>query len=157
MWQCDGILVTFPEGMDHHTSYLFGIHSKHSIPWNYQSINDAFYLQAKSCQKLSSMEGGMCGNCQKLTSSTLFSRIMARIRFGTNENVLFMYHRVGALIAIACQKTEQIEQLQMSKLNDSQKLLVKVGTLEDHKQWILVIASGWVNRVASLIQAGLKQ
>ncbi|KAN0138828.1 hypothetical protein V8E53_003216 [Lactarius tabidus] len=104
-------------------SYPFGIHSKHSIPWNYQSIDDAFYLQAKSCQKLSSMEGGMCGNCQKLTSSTLFSRIMARIRFGTNENVLFMYHGVGALIAIARWKTDQIEQLWMSKLNDIYVLL----------------------------------
>ncbi|KAH9160972.1 hypothetical protein EDB89DRAFT_1862008 [Lactarius sanguifluus] len=45
----------------------------------------------------------------------------------------------------------------MSKLNDSRKLLVKVGALEDHKQWIMAIASGRVDRVASLVQAGLKQ
>ncbi|KAH8991639.1 hypothetical protein EDB86DRAFT_2806500, partial [Lactarius hatsudake] len=44
----------------------------------------------------------------------------------------------------------------MSKLNDSRKLLMKVGALEDHKQWILAIASGRVDRVASLVQAGLK-
>ncbi|KAH8992268.1 hypothetical protein EDB86DRAFT_2806293 [Lactarius hatsudake] len=44
----------------------------------------------------------------------------------------------------------------MSKLNDSRKLLTKVGALEDHKQWILAIVSGQVDRVASLVQAGLK-
>ncbi|KAH9005718.1 hypothetical protein EDB86DRAFT_2795503 [Lactarius hatsudake] len=44
----------------------------------------------------------------------------------------------------------------MSKLNNSRKLLTKVGALEDHKQWILAIASGRVDRVASLVQVGLK-
>jgi hypothetical protein len=33
---------------------------------------------------------------------------------------------------------------------------VKASTLEDHKQWILAIASGQVECVASLVQAGLK-
>ena len=33
---------------------------------------------------------------------------------------------------------------------------MKASTLEDHKQWVLAIASGHVNRVASLVQAGLK-
>ena len=44
----------------------------------------------------------------------------------------------------------------MSKLNDSRKLLVKAGALDDHKQWVLAVASGRVDRVASLVQAGLK-
>ena len=33
---------------------------------------------------------------------------------------------------------------------------MKASTLEDHKQWILAIASGRVDRVALLVQAGLK-
>jgi hypothetical protein len=33
---------------------------------------------------------------------------------------------------------------------------VKASTLEDHKQWVLAIASGWVDHVTSLVQAGLK-
>ncbi|KAH9010206.1 hypothetical protein EDB83DRAFT_2322517 [Lactarius deliciosus] len=156
-WPCKGTLITFPEGMNHHMLYPFGLHNEHSVPWNYHLINDAFYLQAKSCQKISSMEGGTCGNCQTLTSSNLFAGILNRIRFGTHENVPLIYHGVSALIAITHQKTDQIKQLWMSKLNDSRKLLVKVGALEDHKQWILAIASGWVDRVASLVQAGLKQ
>ncbi|KAH9041867.1 hypothetical protein EDB83DRAFT_2524007 [Lactarius deliciosus] len=156
-WPCGGVLIMFPEGTNHHMSYLFGMHSKCSMPWNYHSIGDTFYVQPKSCQKISSTEGGTCENCQKLTSSNLFAGILGRIKFGTHENVPLMYHGVGVLITIARRKTDQIEQLRMSKLNDSRKLLVKVGALEDHKQWILAIASGQVDRVASLVQAGLKQ
>jgi hypothetical protein len=156
-WPCEGISLAFPEGANHHTSYPFGIHSERSIPWDYRSIDDAFYLQAKSCQKTSYTEGGVCGNCQKLTSSALFVGIKDRIQHGTHENVALMYHGVGALITIARRKTDQIEQLRMSKLNDSRKLLVKAGALEDHKQWVLAVASGRVERVASLVQAGLKQ
>lgn len=32
---CEGILVSFPEGMNEHTSYPFAMHSEHTIPWNY--------------------------------------------------------------------------------------------------------------------------
>ena len=62
-WPCEGFLVIFPEGANHHTSYLFGIHSEQSVPWNYHSIDNKFYLQAKSCQKVTSTEGEACENC----------------------------------------------------------------------------------------------
>ena len=37
---CIGICLVFPLGKDPHSSYPFGIHSQHSLPWNYQSIED---------------------------------------------------------------------------------------------------------------------
>lgn len=153
---CEGILVVFPTGKNEHTSYPFGLHNERSIPWNYRSVDDSFYIQAKSCQKSSSRAGGMCGNCQKLTSSTLYRGIMDRIEYGAHENVPLVYHGVGGLVALARRKNDQLNQLQLSKLNDSQKLMVKAGALDDHKQWILAIASGRVDRVAPLVQAGLK-
>ena len=102
-----------------HTSYPFGIHSDHVIPWNYRSIDGKFYLQATSCQKSSSLEGGACKNCQNLTSSSLYARIMHRIKFGAHENILLVYHGIGALMAIIWWKTEQIEQLHLLKLSNS--------------------------------------
>ncbi|KAH8976674.1 hypothetical protein EDB86DRAFT_2820901, partial [Lactarius hatsudake] len=42
------------------------------------------------------------------------------------------------------------------KLNASRRLLGKATALDDHKQWIMAIASGRVDQVASLVQAGLK-
>jgi hypothetical protein len=155
-WPCEGILVVFPTGKNEHTSYPFGLHSERSIPWNYRSIDDSFYIQAKSCQRSSSEAGGVCGNCQKLTSTTLYRGIIDRIEYGAHENIPLVYHGIGGLVTLARRKSDQLNQLQLSKLNDSQKLLVKAGALEDHKQWILAIASGRVDRVASLVQAGLK-
>ena len=32
---CEGVHITFPEGMSQHTWYPFGIHSEHNVPWNY--------------------------------------------------------------------------------------------------------------------------
>lgn len=155
-WPCDGILVTFPEGKNEHTSYPFGLHSERAVPWNYRSIDNSFYIQAKSCQKSLSKAGTACESCLKLTSSTLFKGIVDRIKFGAHENIPLVYHGVGGLVAVARRKTDQLHQLQLSKFNDNQKLMVRAGALEDHKQWILAIASGRVDRVASLVQAGLK-
>lgn len=57
-----------------------------------------------------------------------------RVGHGAHENIPLMYHGIGALMTIVRRKTEQIEQLRMSKLNDDRKLVVKARTLEDHKQ-----------------------
>ncbi len=59
-------------------------------------------------------------------------------------------------MTIVQQKSDLVTQLHLSKLNDSRKLLAKAGVLEDHKQLILVIASGRVEQVTPLIQAALK-
>lgn len=153
---CEGIPVAFPEGKDQHSSYPFGMHSERTVPWNYKSIDDKFYIQAKSCQKWSSKEGSACENCEMLTSTTLYTGIMDRIENGAHESIPLVYHGVGGLMTIVRRKKDMISQLRMSKLNDSRKLLVKVGVLEDHKQLILAIASGRVERVAPLVQAALK-
>ncbi|KAH9011145.1 hypothetical protein EDB85DRAFT_1901324 [Lactarius pseudohatsudake] len=138
-WPCEGVRLEFPEGSNPHMLYPIGIHGERAVPWNYRSDDDKIYLQAKSCQG-SVVYGGR--GVPKLPENHL-------------KYPLCRY-RVGALMTIARRKTDQIEQLRMSKLNDTRKLLVKASTLEDHKQWILAIASGRVDRVASLVQAGLK-
>jgi hypothetical protein len=153
---CKGILIKFPNGKDEHTSYPFGLHKERTLPWNYQSIDDSFYIQAKSCKKRSSEAGKPCQECRQLTSSTVYIGIMHRIINGTHENAPLVYHGIGGLMAIVRRKTDLATQLRMSKLNDSRKLLARAGVLEDHKQLILAIASGRVERVAPLVQAALK-
>ena len=44
---CKGILVCFPAQKNHHTSHPFGIHNEHNVPWDYHSVKDMFYIQAK--------------------------------------------------------------------------------------------------------------
>jgi hypothetical protein len=81
---------------------------------------------------------------------------MDRIENSAHENIPLVYHSIGGLVALARRKNDQLNGLQLSKLNDSQKLTVMAGALEDHKQWILAITSGRVDHVVLLVQAGLK-
>ena len=86
----------------------------------------------------------------------LYTGIMDWIKYGAHENIPLVYRGVGGLMTIVWRKNDMVSQLHMSKLNDSRRLLVKVGALEDHKQLILAIASGHVERMAPLVQATLK-
>ncbi|KAH9167194.1 hypothetical protein EDB89DRAFT_2126133, partial [Lactarius sanguifluus] len=153
---CEGILVQFPHGKNHHISYPFGIHSERDLPWDYRSTRDKFYIQAKLCRRPSISKGNACNDCQALTSVPLYISIMDRIRNGVHENTPLIYHGIGGLVEVARHKTEQVQQLRLTKLNASRRLLGKATALDDHKQWIMAIASGRVDRVASLVQAGLK-
>jgi hypothetical protein len=153
---CEGVLVHFPPKRNQHTLYPFGIHAEHDVPWDYHSVSDMFYIQAKLCHRPFVSRGSACEDCCALTSMPLYVGIMNQIQNGVHENAPLIYHGVGGLIGVARWKTEQVRQIQMTKLNTSQKLLGKATALDNHKQWILAIASGRVDRIASLVQAGLK-
>ncbi|KAH8993073.1 hypothetical protein EDB86DRAFT_2805800 [Lactarius hatsudake] len=153
---CEGIFVGFPHGKNHHISYPFGLHSERNVPWDYRSTKDKFYIQAKLCRKPLISKGSACEDCRALTSIPLYVNIMDRIRHGIHENAPLVYHGIGGLVEVARRKIGQVRQLRLTKLNASRKLLGKATALDDHKQWIMAIASGRVDRVASLVQAGLK-
>lgn len=73
-----------------------------------------------------------------------------------HESTPLVYHGVGGLVTAVRRRVDQVQHLRMIRLNDSRKLQGKAAVLDDHKQWIMAIASGRVDRVASLVQAGLK-
>jgi len=153
---CSGVLVPFPDGKTQHTSYPFGLHQEQIIPWNYHSIDDRFYLQARSCSKKSlEQDKETCRACEAITSTSIYRGIIDRIERGVHENTPLVYHGVGGLLTVVRRKIDQIREMRLMKLNTSRKLSGKVAVLEDHKQWILAIASGKVERVAALVQAGL--
>jgi hypothetical protein len=154
--RCKGVVVHFPSGKNHHTSYPFGIHNDRDIPWDYCSTKDMFSIQAKHCHRPFISEGDACRDCRALTSTPLYVSIMDRIVHGVHKNAPLVYHGVGGLIQVARRKSEQVRQVQMTKLNTSRKLLGKATALDNHKQWMMAIASGRIDRVASLVQAGLK-
>ena len=74
---------------------------------------------------------------------------------GVHENTPLAYHGVGGLVVAVRQRIDQVWQMCLTKLNTRWKLLGKSAMLEDHKQWLLAVASGKVDHVASLVQAGL--
>jgi hypothetical protein len=153
---CGGVLVSFPAGKNQHTSYPFGLHQEQVVPWDYRSVDDKFYLQARSCSKqLLKTDEETCRACESIKSTPLYQGIANRIEHGVHENTPLVYHGIGGLLTVVRRKISHIREMRLMKLNTSRKLLGKVALLEDHKQWILAIASGRVDRVAALVQAGL--
>jgi len=55
------------------------LHSERAVLWNCRPIGDSF-------------------------SSRFYIGIMARIKFGVNENILYLYYGIGNLMAIAKRK-----------------------------------------------------
>ena len=76
---------------------------------------------------------------------------MNQIKHGMHESTPLVYHGVGGLVTAVRRRVDQVQRLRMIKLSDSQKLRGNTAVLDDHKQWILAIASGRVDRVASLV------
>jgi hypothetical protein len=140
---CSGVLVSFPAGKNQHTLYPFGLHQEQVVPWDYRS------------KQLLKTDEESCCACESIKSTPLYQGIANRIEHGVHENTPLVYHGIGGLLTVVCRKISHIREMRLMKLNTSRKLLGKVALLEDHKQWILAIASGRVDRVAALVQAGL--
>jgi hypothetical protein len=153
---CCGILLTFPAGQNEHISYPFGLHNEQPVPWNYQSLDDRFFLRVKSYLGVFVEVGQACMACEGMKSNVLYQGIIEHIECGMKENTSFPYQPIGGLISLLRRKGDQVRAMRLTKLNDTRKLVGKAAVLEDHKQWILAVASGKVDRVAALVQAGLK-
>jgi hypothetical protein len=156
MAECCGILLTFPPGKNAHMSYPFGLHNERPLPWNYRSLDDRFFIQAKSCLGAFVEVGQVCAPCNSLKSDVIYQGVIERIERGMKENVLFAFQPVGGLISLLRGRVGQVRAMHLTRLNDTRKLVGKAAALEDHKQWILAVASRKVDRVGALVQAGLK-
>ncbi|KAF8188597.1 hypothetical protein K438DRAFT_2146607, partial [Mycena galopus ATCC 62051] len=62
---------------------------------------------------------------------------------------------IGTLVETVRKKADQCRGLKLTKLNVVRKLLGKMAALDEHKQFVMAVASGRVERVAQLVQACL--
>ncbi|KAJ7913114.1 hypothetical protein B0H13DRAFT_2232374 [Mycena leptocephala] len=76
-----------------------------------------------------------------------------RIQFGIPENTPFAFMPIGVLIDSLRNKAQQYRGLKLTRLNDLRALTGKMGQLDEHKQFVMVVASGKVERVAQLVRA----
>ena len=96
----------------------------------------------------------ICASCQGIMSNSLYEWIIGHIEIGIHENTPLTYHPIGSLTELMRQKSEQLVELHLMKLNKTRKVLVKIAALDDHKKWVLAVDSRRVDRVAALVQAG---
>ncbi|KAJ7930728.1 hypothetical protein B0H13DRAFT_1858536 [Mycena leptocephala] len=152
---CTGLDMVFPTGRSHHVDYPFGLHKQYDLPWDYYSKRDQFFMQSQHCLRSLVTPGTGCAPCEEIIRNDIFRGIMQRIGLGIHENTPLIYMPIASLIDTVRKKTDQCRGLKLTKLNVVCKLLGKMAALDEHKQFVMAIASGRLERVAQLVQACL--
>ncbi|KAJ7153390.1 hypothetical protein C8R46DRAFT_1197422 [Mycena filopes] len=153
---CPGLELIFPPGQNAHLSYPFAAHARAPL-WNYATEGDRFFLRATNCVKI--LDDGVtvtCHKCTRLESNEVLRGIRDRIRNGVKEHSNYDWFPIGGLIEKLHRKADQNSELRLTRLNDARKLVAKIAELDVHKQLMMAIASGEVNRVVPLLQAGFR-
>lgn len=103
---CVGILLEFPPGKNHHSSYPFGLHDTCALPWDYHSISNKFFLQSTRCTGLIGLtnethkEGKACCACKDIRSNDNFNAMMDHIQHGVHLNSTLDHQPIGGLIEL---------------------------------------------------------
>ncbi|KAK6971984.1 hypothetical protein R3P38DRAFT_2486453, partial [Favolaschia claudopus] len=147
---CPGIQLIFRPGENQHTSYPFGMHAQISVPWDYSSEGNRFFIRSTSCRRqVHGAESRLCKPCKVL------HQIRQRIADGVQENTPLIYFPIGGLIRRIRKKNDQLEAMRLTKLNDNRVLAGKIAQLDVHKQFMMAIATNDVPRISALVRAGI--
>ncbi|KAJ7725135.1 hypothetical protein DFH07DRAFT_946256 [Mycena maculata] len=151
---CPGIQIEFPAGQNAHLSYPFGVHAKYRLPWSYRSEGDRFFLRSTVCKNQARLSAA-CKKCEALRKNDFLIGILDRISNGVKAGSTNIWFPIGGLLEKVGHQFDQLDALRATKLNDARKLVQKMAELDLHKQLMMAIASGDVQRVAPLLQAGI--
>ncbi|KAK6984092.1 hypothetical protein R3P38DRAFT_2398621, partial [Favolaschia claudopus] len=152
---CCGLYIGFEEGQSHHVNYPFGLHQQYDLPWDYYSQRDKFFLQSHRCRRTLVPAGRACEPCGSILRNDVFVGILQRMGCGIHPNTPLIYMPIANLVETVRRKTDQCRSLKLTHLNLARKLLGKMTALDEHKQFVMAVASGRVERVAQLVQACL--
>ncbi|KAJ7464012.1 hypothetical protein FB451DRAFT_1492107 [Mycena latifolia] len=147
--------IIFPHGQNQHIDYPFGLHAKFPLSWDYHSEGDKFFIRSISCSRSAPSFPTPCKKCQAVKNDPMLLGILDRMRNGIKPSTPNVWFPIGGLLEKLSRNNEEIKALRLTKLNDARKLVVKVAELDLHKQLMMAIASGDVQRVVPLLQAGL--
>ncbi|KAJ7716441.1 hypothetical protein B0H16DRAFT_1339048, partial [Mycena metata] len=154
---CTGIRLIFPPGENQHVSYPFGLHAKLTLPWNYYSEGEHFFLRATTCRKhVPGSTPALCRSCRNLDErDEVLREIRWRIVHGIDENTPLLYFPIGGLLARIRKKNTQLDTMRVTRLSDTRMLAGKIAELDLHKQFMMAIAETDERRISQLVRAGL--
>ncbi|KAJ7192653.1 hypothetical protein GGX14DRAFT_701343 [Mycena pura] len=154
---CNGLKVEFPPGKNEHTSYPFGLHVLHDLPWGYRSFRHSFFLVAFHCRgQYTRSDRTECSNCSSLTDNATLAGILHRIVDGVHENTPLAYHPIAQLVEIVRARGQEAVRMRLTRLNDSQRLFRVMTTIDNYKELTMAIASGHMTRISDTLESGLR-
>jgi hypothetical protein len=152
---CPGYRLRFPPGQQAHTSYPFGLHTLLSLPWDYSTRREGFFLTSHLCAG-KAKGNGPCRACTGLGQSKYTQKIITRYTDGIHKNSPLVYHGIGGLIDIVHQKSSEVDRLHLRRLNDMWKLAGKEGVIEVHKQMLLALSTQHIPWIDHVLHVGFK-
>src|SRR5713101_5222643 len=152
---CPGYRLRFPSGQQAHTSYPFGLYTLLSLPWDYSTRCEGFFLTSHSCTG-NAKGNGPCCMCAGLGQNKYIQKIMTRYTDGIHKNSPLVYHGIGGLIDIVHQKSSEVDHLHLCWLNDMRKLAGKEGVIEVHKQMLLALSTQCIPQIDHVLHVGFK-
>ncbi|KAJ6603959.1 hypothetical protein B0H10DRAFT_1821788 [Mycena sp. CBHHK59/15] len=144
---CVEMQIAFPIGKSHHTDCPFALHRQYTLSWDYYSRGELFFIQSQKCTRALCAIGQLCRPCTDLLSDGVLKGILQRIKSGIPENTPFTFMPISILMDLLRSKSHQCRSLKLTRLNDLRALSSKMGQLDEHKQFVIAIASGKVASV----------
>lgn len=154
---CTGVKITLPAGMNPFTAYPFALHTHIHLPWDVHLVRGELVLQAHSCRKVIKKERAECEHCTRLMSNAALSGILHRIEKGVHKNATNIYQPIAGLMRKLDANADALDTLRITKYRQTQRILKRACVLDEHKKFLMAIASGRVTRVHALVRTALRR
>lgn len=137
---CYGFELKIPQEQSPYTSYPFALHTEGKLPWTITFHGERLFLVADGCTKRCYMVP--CTACSSISRHNIVSGIIHRINFGASEHTPWKWLSIDQLLEVNSRLSRQNKQLRLNSLNMARKLTSRITVLDEHKRFLLCIASG---------------
>lgn len=137
---CPGLELVIPAGQSPYLSYPFAIHAETDWPWALRLDGQQIYLHSPSCQKRTFALP--CVDCASLKHNPNVCRIVEHIEAGAKEHTNWKWLSFSQLQERAERLARQLNETRLTALNTRRKLAHRARVLENHKRFLIHVASG---------------
>lgn len=138
--RCHGFKIHAEPGHSLYSDYPFNIHAHHSLPWTIQITGEEMVLRAENCIRFCYADP--CVKCLGLRKSPILSGILQRMSVGAKEHTPWIWLSHAQLQERAHRLERQVNSLKLHALNTGNKLARRTTVLDDHKRFVMSIATG---------------
>lgn len=127
------------------------------LPWVPRfDNNDHLYAQSKDCLGIRPSETHPCAKCAHLSHLPILDGIINRMNNGAHENTPRKWLGIAPLVESLERKDDQLNDFRLRGLNQGRMLTRRAGALDEHKRFVMAIASSDVKRLSALVRIGLQ-
>ncbi|GJJ15796.1 hypothetical protein Clacol_010074 [Clathrus columnatus] len=149
-----------PKQDNHIPCHAFKLHTYMSLPWSIEIVGEELFPRAEDC--LEFCYADPCINCSALKANTILCGILQHISIEAKEHTPHKWLSHAQLEEKMDRVGRQLNTLKLHALNTGRRLARRTTVLDDHKRFVLSIATGkiqnlqWLVTVAVQNKAGIR-